>query len=87
MSKPKENTETNSRVAFNLSEPMEQELQRIMEVTDISTKPDVFRRAFTLLRIHVDAARQNQKIYLVDPDEPNEKYIVSLPFNVLRDEK
>jgi hypothetical protein len=87
MPKPKENTETNPRVAFNLSEAMEQELERILEVTDISSKPEVFRRAFTLLRIHVDAARKNQKIYLVDPDEPDEKYIVSLPFNVLRDEK
>lgn len=87
MSKPKENTETNSRVAFNLSDPMEQELERILNVTDITSKPDVFRRAFTLLRIHVDAARHNRKIYLVDPDAPNEKYIVSLPFNVLRDEE
>jgi hypothetical protein len=81
----RENTDTVTRVAFELSPAMAEELDRIMDLTDLSTKPEVFRRAFTLLRIHVDAATKGREIYMVDPERPNEKYFISLPFQVRRE--
>jgi hypothetical protein len=75
--------ETLPRVAFELTPQMETEVDRILAVTDLGSKPEVFRRAFTLLRIHVDAALRGREIYMIDPSRPNEKYIITLPFSVL----
>ena len=75
-------TETLPRVAFDLTPAMEDELQRILSLTDLASRPEVFRRAFTLLRIHVDAARDGRRIYMDDPNNPNDRYIITLPFNV-----
>ena len=77
-------TEAGTRVAFELTPTMAEELDRILAMTDLGSKPEVFRRAFTLLRIHVDAAVRGREIYMVDPDRPNERYLITLPFNVGR---
>lgn len=79
------NTETAPRVAFDLSPEMSDEVERIMELTGLNTKAEVFRRAFTLLRIHVDAATKGREIYMMDPSCPNEKYFIVLPFQVRRE--
>src|SRR5580765_5229003 len=68
------------RIAFELTPAMAEELDRILAITDLGSKPEVFRRAFTLLRIHVDAALRKREIYMVDPNRPNERYIITLPF-------
>ncbi len=73
------------RVAFDLTPAMTEELARIVGMTDLGSPPEVFRRAFTLLRIHVDAAARGREVYMVNPDHPNEKYIITLPFNVRRE--
>jgi len=73
-----------ARIAFELTQAMAEELDRIQTVTGLSSKPEVFRRAFTLLRIHVDAALRGREIYMVDPDHPNDKYFITLPFDVQR---
>jgi hypothetical protein len=77
-------SEANTRVAFDLSPAMAEEVDRIMALTDLGSKPEVFRRAFTLLRIHVEAAERGREVYMVDPDRPSEKFIITLPFNVSR---
>jgi hypothetical protein len=71
-----------TRVSFDLSEQMERELQRVLEVTDLATRPEVFRRAFTLLRIHLDAKREGRDIYIQSRENPHEKWMITLPFNV-----
>jgi hypothetical protein len=73
-----------ARIAFDLTPAMAAEVDRIQSVTGLGSKPEVFRRAFTLLRIHVDAALRGREIYMVDPDRPNEKYFIALPFDVQR---
>lgn len=75
-------TDGAKRVAFALTPAMAEEVARIAGMTDLGSSPEVFRRAFTLLRIHVDAAARGREVYMVDPDHPNEKYIITLPFNV-----
>ena len=81
----RDNAETVSRVAFDLTPAMAEEVNRILAMTDLGTKPEVFRRAFTLLRIHVDAAARAREVYMVDPDRPSDKYFITLPFNVRRE--
>ncbi len=78
----REKADATTRVAFDLTPAMLKEVDRILEVTDLDSRPEVFRRAFTLLRIHVDAALSGRQIYMVDPQLPNDKYIFTLPFNV-----
>lgn len=68
------------RVAFNMAPAMAAEVDRILAVTDLGSAPEVFRRALTLLRIHVDAARKNGCVYLWDPQHPSDKFRIVLPF-------
>ena len=67
------------RVAFNMTPALKKEVERIMGVSDLASAPEVFRRAFTLLRIHVDAALLDQTV-CVEGD--GEKYRITLPFAV-----
>lgn len=78
----KANKKVPEKVAFHLSPALADEVKRILQVTDLGTSPEVFRRAFTLLRIHVDASLKDQRIYIADPSESSEKYIITLPFTV-----
>ena len=78
----REKAETTARVAFDLTPAMVEEVNRILDLTDLGSRPEVFRRAFTLLRIHVDAALRGREIYMVDPQRPNDRYMISLPFTV-----
>lgn len=70
------------RVAFNMSPLMAAEAARILALTDLGSCPELFRRALTLLRIHVDAARKNQQICMLDPAKPRERALIVLPFTV-----
>ena len=72
------------RVAFDMSDRMTAEVDRILTVTDLASKPEVFRRAFTLLRIHVEAAQCGREVCMADPDHSSDKIIITLPFNVVK---
>ena len=74
------------RVAFDMSPAMQAEVARVMRVADLKSVPEVFRRAFTLLRIHVDAAQRNHQVFQVDLNKPNERVLIVLPFAVRRAE-
>ncbi len=78
----REKTETTARVAFDLTPAMVEEVNRILAITDLGSRPEVFRRAFTLLRIHVDATLRGREIYMVDRQRPNDRYMITLPFTV-----
>ena len=75
------------KIAFNITPAMNDEVERILSVTDLESKPEVFRRAFTLLRIHIDAYQRGRETYMVDPDTPNDRYLITLPFSVQRKNK
>ena len=70
------------RVAFRVTPAMSREVQQIINETELTSAPALFRSAFTLLRIHVDAAKSGQQIYLADSSTPEEKTLISLPFFV-----
>lgn len=69
------------RVAFNMAPAMAAEVDRILKITDLGSPPEVFRRALTLLRIHVDAACKGHRIAMWDSVKPSEKLLIVLPFN------
>ena len=71
-----------SHVEFSISPAMAAEIDHIIDTTGLSSPPEVFRRAVSLLRFHVDAAARGREIYLVDSENPSTREIVSLPFNV-----
>ena len=72
------------RIAMDLTDAASTEVDRIVSITDLKSRPDVFRSAFTLLRIHVDAARRGERVF-IETDNPTEKQLVVLPFNVALD--
>lgn len=74
-----------TRVAFAMAPAMAAEVDRIISISDLKTSPEVFRRAFTLLRIHIDAALRGQQIIQEDPDNRSERYLITLPFVVSMD--
>lgn len=72
------------RVAFDMTPAMEMEVRRIMEITDIRSVPEIFRKAFTLLRIHVEAAQKGRSIIREDVEKDgcaNHSHII-LPFEI-----
>lgn len=82
MASATDKSQSDAKIAFNISPSMAEEVDRILSITDLGSRPEVFRRAFTLLRIHLEAAERGREVCMIDPDRPNEKYIVTLPFNV-----
>ena len=70
------------RLAFDMTDAMEKEIDRVLKVTDLQTKPEVFRRAFTLLRIHIDAEMRGERIYRESDSDVRD--LIILPFNVVR---
>ncbi len=76
-----------SRVGFNMTPEVLKEVERIIEISDLVSKADVFRKAFSLLRIHINAAAKGQEICRMDPKEPDYRYIIMLPFDVKREEQ
>lgn len=73
------------RVAFEMAPAMAAEVDRIISISDLKTPPEVFRRALTLLRIHLDAKLRGQNIIQMDPAKPSERYLITLPFSVVSD--
>ena len=69
-------------ITFDTTPAMDEELQRILAVTDLETPAEVFRRAFTLLRIHVNFALDGREISTTDQD--GDCLTIALPFKVAR---
>lgn len=68
-------------VEFDMTPEMANEVERIMAATSL-TKVDVFRRGFTLLRIHIEAVQHGRRVIMFDPDHPTDRYTITLPFSV-----
>ena len=64
-------------INLNLSTAMQAEVQKVLDCTDIGTSAEVFRRAFTLLRIHLKARQEGKTIKIIEDDLE-----MTLPFNV-----
>lgn len=74
-------------IEFDMTDAMSAELTRLMRVLNMPGY-EVFCKAFTLLRIHVEAARQGMPIYRFQKDGyryPQPRDLIELPFKVDHD--
>ena len=70
-----------ARIVIDLTEAATAEVDRLVDTTDLESRAEVFRRALTLLRIHIGAAASGHEIRLVDLKRSDHR-IISLPFGV-----
>ena len=71
-----------ARIVIDLTEAATTELDRLINTTGMESRVEVFRRALTLLRLHIGAAASGHEIRLVDLKQPDNHRIISLPFRV-----
>lgn len=69
------------RIEFDTTDAMAAEITRMMRVMECPDA-EVFRRAFTLLRIHVNAALAGESVFLESDKFVGGKRRVELPFAV-----
>lgn len=72
------------RIEFDMAEAMAEELTRMMRILEMPGH-EVFCKAFTLLRIHVEAAQQGLPIYRCVKDGyhcPQPRDLIELPYKV-----
>jgi len=61
-----------------LTPAMRLEVNRIMAETGLQSRGEVFQRAFSLLRIHVDAAKQGRTVQIIGPTADDGVAIISV---------
>jgi hypothetical protein len=66
------------RVTIDLTEDTSDEMNRVRELTGLSIA-DIFRHAFTLLRLYVDAKASGKQLRIFDPKNPREHVQIELP--------
>ncbi len=69
------------RVTVDLSSMASQEVERLQEMTDMSTS-DLFRFALTLMRIYVDSRADGKEFRIVDQRDPMDQTRLELPVTV-----
>ena len=70
--------EEKNRVVLNLTPEMAAAVDDVIANTTIPSRTEVFRKAFSLLRIHLKAQRDGKHVFVEDPANPDQRYIVSL---------
>lgn len=66
------------RVTIDLSDDASDEMERIRASTGLSIA-NIFRHAFTLLRIYLEAKMERKELRIVDPRKPHEQVRIELP--------
>ena len=71
------------RVTIDLTPAAVEELDRIKSVTGATTA-DIFRYAFTLMRIYVDERQRGREFRIIDPDNDRTQIRLELPLEIGR---
>jgi len=74
--------EVPDQITIDLTSAARDEVQRIINATSLKSAPEFFRKAMTLLRIHVNAAQGGKEIVIIDPQKPDSCNNIVLPFDV-----
>ncbi len=69
------------RLSIDLVPAAAQEVDQLRELTGLTTA-ELFRYAFTLLRIYIRSRCAGQELHIVDPERPNELTRLELPISV-----
>ncbi len=54
------------RVSFDVNEQFQQDFEKLVELTNSSSKAEVFRRAIALLKIAAEAQAKGEKLMIAD---------------------
>lgn len=71
------------RVTIDLTPAATAELDRLREITGLSTA-DIFRHAFTLLRIYVDERQADREFRIVDRSNDRLQTRLEMPIQISR---
>lgn len=66
------------RVTIDLTPAAVKEVDRLRELTGLTTA-DMFRHAFSLFRIYVEAKQRGQEVQLIDPEREDSITRLELP--------
>ena len=69
------------RVTIDLTPAAASEVDRVRTITGLTTA-DVFRYAFSLFRIYVDAKQRNHELQIVDPSGDDRAKQIELPISI-----
>ncbi len=56
------------RVSFDVNEKFQEDFEKLVELTNSSSKAEVFRRAIALLKIATEAKAKGEKLMIADED-------------------
>lgn len=56
------------RVSFDVNEKFQEDFEKLVELTNSSSKAEVFRRAIALLKIATEAQAKGEKLMITDED-------------------
>ena len=65
-------------VSFKLTPEAASELDAIVRDTKLKDRRDVLRKAFSILRIHIQAHREGKKIIIMKPDSKEPSQIITI---------
>ncbi|GAB4226722.1 MAG: hypothetical protein Kow0049_06160 [Stanieria sp.] len=54
------------RVSFDVNEQFQEDFEKLVELTNSSSKAEVFRRAIALLKIAAEAQAKGEKLMIAD---------------------
>jgi Arc/MetJ-type ribon-helix-helix transcriptional regulator len=54
------------RVSFDVNEQFQEDFEKLVELTNSSSKAEVFRRAIALLKIATEAQAKGEKLMIAD---------------------
>ena len=56
------------RVSFDVNEKFQEDFEKLVELTNSSSKAEVFRRAIALLKIATEAQQKGEKLMITDKE-------------------
>jgi hypothetical protein len=68
------------KVVLNLTPEAAALVDDLMKQLNLRSRPEVFRRALTVLRIHVDADKEGRDVVLVNRKDDRDRQLVSAKY-------
>ena len=56
------------RVSFDVNEKFQEDFEKLVELTNSSSKAEVFRKAIALLKIATEAQQKGEKLMITDKE-------------------
>lgn len=75
------------KIVLEPSDEASQEINRLLEITTMNSKNEIFRHALSLLRIYIKALQDGKELIVTDPDSSlgrhkSNQLVINLPFKL-----